>query len=61
MKPLASSRRTLLLWALGLALLAGAEAVRFLGSAGCSTTVFQLPQAGHFPTHVGVSFPHSVQ
>ena len=32
-----------------------------LGAASCSTTVFHAPQAGHFPTHLGVSLPHSVQ
>ena len=30
-------------------------------SAGRSTMVFQAPQAGHFPCHLGVSLPHSVQ
>ena len=30
-------------------------------SAGRSTMVFHAPQAGHFPCHFGVSFPHSVQ
>ena len=28
---------------------------------GCSTMVFHAPQAGHFPAHLGVSLPHSVQ
>ena len=32
-----------------------------LGCSGCSTMVFQAPQAGHFPAHFAVSFPHSVQ
>ena len=26
-----------------------------------STIVFQAPQAGHLPIHLGLSFPHSVQ
>ena len=40
-------------WAVG-AFLAGR-------SAGRSTMVFQAPQAGHRPCHLGVSLPHSVQ
>ena len=30
-------------------------------SEGCSTMVFQLPQAGQRPCHLGNSLPHSVQ
>ena len=30
-------------------------------ASGCSTMVFQAPQAGHFPAHFAVSLPHSVQ
>ena len=41
--------------------LEAATAAFFLVSAGCSTTVFQAPQAGHWPCHFGISFPHSVQ
>ena len=29
--------------------------------AGCSTMVFQAPQARHLPCHLGVSLPHWVQ
>ena len=32
-----------------------------LAAWGCSTMVFHAPQAGHFPAHLGVSLPHSVQ
>ena len=32
-----------------------------LGALSPSTMVFQAPQAGHFPAHLGVSLPHWVQ
>ena len=32
-----------------------------LGVSGCSTMVFQAPQAGHFPAHLGNSLPQAVQ
>jgi hypothetical protein len=32
-----------------------------LAAAGASCSVFHAPQAGHFPAHLAVSFPHSVQ
>ena len=37
------------------------EAVFFFVSAGCSTRVFHARQAGHWPAHLAVSLPHSVQ
>ena len=32
-----------------------------LGVSGCSTMVFQAPQAGHFPAHLGNSLPQAAQ
>ena len=35
-------------------------AVDLLSTIFCSKNVFQAPQAGHFPSHLGDSYPHSL-
>jgi hypothetical protein len=39
----------------------GTDAEGVAGPTFSSTMVFQAPQAGHLPTHLGESAPHEVQ